>query len=237
MPINIVRTTQDPVEYTRPEPGGGKEIVRTHPAFVTISASRVSGKANLFNSAINHSGFVSITIKQAEEHETPHHSHIFGNKTLLELELSESQWASFVCNMNHGDTPGTLKYLIGNDNDGHIPNLPKPIDPVDKIHLEAQAMHEATRQKARESLEKALKEIDGMAIAQKHKDTLKSSLLHVGYALGANEEFAKKVVAERTEQRVNHAKIEIEAFANAAVRQLGLKSLGQLAEKHLELEQ
>lgn len=55
----------------------------THPAFGTISASRVRGQANLFGSNVGHSGFVKISIHPAEMYRDGYSENIHGSLSTI----------------------------------------------------------------------------------------------------------------------------------------------------------
>jgi hypothetical protein len=91
--------------------GGLDDTVFRHPAFGNICVSRPSGSATLFGSELKHQHYVSITINRAEKHRSLHRDWIFGKDTILEISMSESQWATFVASSGMGGgTPCTLNY-------------------------------------------------------------------------------------------------------------------------------
>ena len=82
----------------------------THPAFGCISASRVNGgKGHFFGSGIQHNHFVSITISTAERVRDKYGEHHFQRSSLMEVQLTTTQWAEFITTMNYGSgSPCTL---------------------------------------------------------------------------------------------------------------------------------
>jgi len=95
-----------------------------HPAFGQIRASRVSGHAVLYGSDFVHQGFVTITISTSQLQRTLAREWYFGKSEVIEVALSEAQWATFVSSMNMGSgVPCTIERQAGV---GLIPGLPPP---------------------------------------------------------------------------------------------------------------
>ena len=78
-----------------------------HPAYAMIGASRVSqfgggGGARLFGSDFGHQHYVTISIRRASLGRSHQSEHAYGEEELIEVALSEAQWATFVSSMNVG---------------------------------------------------------------------------------------------------------------------------------------
>lgn len=90
-----------------------------HPSMVLIGVSRCNhgGKgASLFGSSIEHDTTICLTIKQAsvERNLSNDWFHSTTNLPLIEIEMSPTQYAEMITNMNCGDgVPATLRQKDG----------------------------------------------------------------------------------------------------------------------------
>ena len=73
-----------------------------HPSFGFLRASRVSGHATLFDSAIQHHHYVEVTVGTAMQEWRHGETHVYGKDELLKLAMSEAQFATFITSMNVG---------------------------------------------------------------------------------------------------------------------------------------
>jgi hypothetical protein len=201
-----------------------------HPAFGQIHAHRVSSTpgVTLFDSDIKHGNSVRITINRAVRKRELSQDWIFGRDELIEVELSEAQWAGFVSSMNTSGVPCTIRRT---ETDWNIPEL--EYDPRLAHSMgEVKGAAVKTFGKIREALadyEKAVAEKAGAKIIKE-----KLRVLHFAVEnSGANMHFAAKVLVEHTENVVQKARADIEAMVTQKAVQLGLTA-GQ-AEGLLEL--
>src|SRR5687767_12050919 len=96
-----------PREYEKPTTT--KRVGRTdrgttesHPAYGQISASRVSGSINLYGSDFRHNHYVIVSIHRSVLDRDLSHDWPFPRQEIIEVALSESQWAHFVSSLNAG---------------------------------------------------------------------------------------------------------------------------------------
>jgi len=195
----------------------GQEI---HPAFARISAGRVShggGGAVLFDSDVRHQHTVRITISTATRERSLNRDTIFHGKELIEVELSEAQWAGFVSSMNGSGVSTTLRWIKGQ---GSLPGL--PFAPRMAIQL-GEVKDAATRlfAKAREAMDRYEQAITDKAGAREIKDrrrVLRSALTNSV----PNMTFAATSLTEYAEDVVQMARADIEAMVIAQAAKLGL---------------
>ncbi len=129
-----MRQTENPVVTSKVGNGNEKENKIDHPAFGMIGACRRSGHSILYGSDFIHHNTVAIRIctsslTRSLAHDWPH-----ARKGLIEVELSEAQWATFVSSMNVGDgVQCTIK-----EKDGvSVPGISAPIIRKDQFMDEA----------------------------------------------------------------------------------------------------
>jgi hypothetical protein len=190
-----------------------------HPAFGMIGASRISISApgtSLFDSDILHHHTVRIRIMAASRKRQLNHDYIHGGEQYIEVELSEAQWASFVSSMNVGDgVPCTIRRM----NYERIPEF--PYDPR-LAHSIQETKDAASRafQDIKDAMA-AYENLDPKAGAKEKREAL-SNLHHIIENAAPNVNFAGKSLIEMTENVVQKARADVEAFVVSKARQLGL---------------
>lgn len=189
--------------------GHGKRY--THPAFAQIVASRShGGHQALYGSDFMHSGVVTITIKRSELVRNLSHDWYSGAAELISVDLSESQWATFVSAMNIGDgVPCTLNRIQGERMPG--------------VELEQRTAQFNTE--IGETLADAIKEIDEALELLPKGGKAAEKLRHARMEMVANLPFVAKSFASHMERHVEKAKTEIHGYMNQQIRAAGLEHL------------
>jgi hypothetical protein len=209
-------TRRSITEPTRDEYGD-----EVHPSWVLIGASRGSWSppgVALFQSEIRHQHAVTIRVVQASRKRDLKHDWVHGGKILMEVVLSEAQWASFVSSMNSGDgTPATLTLK---ETDYNVPQA--PYDPRFAVTMaEASGAAADAFKDVQEALAEYERLVAEKAPAKDRKrayQTLQSRIRNAG----PNVEYAGKRLAEHAEDVVNRARADIEAFVTKKAAQLGI---------------
>lgn len=210
------REIEEPV--TTKEDGPCSEYVTRHPAYGQISASRVSGYGVLYDSEFKHQHYVTITIRRSEQHRSLSRDWHFGREELIEVALSEAQWASFVSSMNVGmGVPCTIQHVQRKQ----IPGLPDPVSKREQFLKEA----EKTQEDGVNRLEAVARTISDLKISQKQKDELIKSINMAASSFGRSTDFVLSQFAEHMEATVEKAKIEVNAYATNVVQRMGLEAL------------
>lgn len=213
------RNSISPTETLTVDGHAAGEVVRTHPAFGLIGASRTQGTATLFGSPIKHHGFVSIKISMADEHIHLHRSWHFPKGEIVEVWLSESQWATFVSTMNVGSgVPCTIS---------HAPDtrsLSRPGIEDDRSWQEHQTAY--IQRKVREDLAKiteSVRALERLADAPTIKKAeFRAALAGLAQVIGqapTNWKFAADSVTEHTEHLIEAAKAEVTAYVTRMAMQ------------------
>lgn len=113
MPKEFTNTHRQDVVPEERSSGRNEGVVRSHPAFGCIGASRGQyggGGTRLYGTDLKHQTTITIRIQTSEEELSLHRAWRSGRKHLIEVELSEAQWASFVSSLNVGEgVPCTLR--------------------------------------------------------------------------------------------------------------------------------
>lgn len=203
------RERQRPV---RSEGGMHDDYKETHPAYAMIGAARWSGGATLFQSDFVSHNFMVITIRRADLNRGLNSDYVHGSQQLVEVALTEAQWATFVSTPNIGQgVPCTLTWTLG---DGYIPTIEAEEtrhaqfnaevlqDLNESIAFMQEALAQAKTKAQREPIERALKRLTD------------------------NLPFAARRFDEHAEQTIEKMKIEVNAYLTDRVMRAGLETLG-----------
>lgn len=188
-------------------------VRREHPAFAMIGASRFTGGGyTLFGSPINHNSGVTIRVVEAREEGDQYTSRQYGDKMILELVVSEAQWASFVTAMNIGSgVPCTLTYR----QDGDMVRVPAIEDthPMERRALmikDKMAKDMAELQAFVAELDKVLDEPG--TVSKTRLKELRGMIQQAVVHAPSNYQFAADMVTEHMEQAVTAARAEVEGY-------------------------
>lgn len=184
----------------------------THPAWGLIGASRVSSSpgAALFDSDILHRHYVVVRLRRSTRERRLGHDWKHGDRgSIVEIAMSEAQWASFVSTMNVGDgVPCTIDRIGKEDMPGveYEPRLAESMDEVEKAG-----------QKVVDVIQKAF-------AVYKEKST-KANLRSLESAIANatnNMTYAAEMLSEHAENVVQRARADIEAIVTSKAEQLGI---------------
>jgi hypothetical protein len=189
----------------------------THPAFAQISASRVSGSANLYDSDFSHQNFMTITIRKSELHRSLSNDWHVAKDELIQVALSEAQWATFVSSPNNGSgVPCTLNHFQGMP----VPELPPPSDSREQFKQE---MNETVLQIQSElnSLVGSL----GEPLGKTKVAALRKQLDSLAYQLTGSTQFVASQFDEHIERTVEKAKVEVNAYVTNVIHRTGIDAI------------
>lgn len=184
----------------------------THPAWGLIGASRVSSGgrgATLFDSDIQHQHFVMVRLSRAERRRNLMHDYKHGSEQIVEIAMSEAQWASFVSTMNVGQgVPCTIE-SIGRK---QVPG----VEYEPRLAVSMEEVQDAATQ--------ALKQIqEALDDYLDHKTVKKLRTLEMLIRNApANMRFAADSLSEHAENVVQRARADIEAMVVSKAEQLGI---------------
>lgn len=196
-------------------PGGEQETVERHPAYALIRASRVSGTGRLAGSDFIHHHYMTIEISEAQIDRHLHNDWWHPRRELIQVALSEAQWATFVSSPNAGvGVPCTLERRES----GAVPRLPAPKARTAQFSAELDQKLAGVRERVAR-LKKLVEEGGG-------KKAMRDELRQLAMALDSNLDFVASQFGEHMEATVEKAKVEIHAYMNAAVQAAGLHAMG-----------
>lgn len=193
-----------------------KHGAEVHPSFGMIGASRVScsppGKS-LFDSEIRHQHYVRLTIQRAHRRRELNHDWIHGDQELIEVAMSEAQWASFVSSMNTSGVSCTIQRYADEIFVPEAPYEPRMAQSVDYAATAADRMYDEVR----ERLE---------AVKEKPTKANIRALEHALDAVKPNVTYAAKTLSEHVEDVVTRARADIETMVARHAEQLGIDPAG-----------
>jgi hypothetical protein len=213
----------------------GAERKLDHPAFGTISASRISGRTHLVGSHVEHSGFVRIEIKRASCHADAYSESYFGRELVARLDLTEAQWVNLVARMNQGQgTPCTLR-LVGTGPLEELPELASTMKLDERLADGATRMNAELDKLIATQVAEMRKVADKLGKKDSERFLMDLRVLEDNFR--ANAKFHHVELTEKKETLVVEAKLEIEAAINSKITALGIESLQQLANaSHKQIE-
>lgn len=211
-----------PVEYEEIKENPGRmardDASYTHPSFAQISASNVSGGTYLYGSDFHHQNYVTIRIKRSELNRNLSNDWPFAREELIEVALSESQWATFVSSMNRGEgVQCTLQHYQGK----MIPQIPKIKSRLKQFQTEGSESGD----EAVAAITELRDEINASKLSQKQKDAWVHKLNFIEGRTTGNLSFVASQFVEHMEGVVQKAKTEISAFAQNLIMRTGLSKL------------
>lgn len=211
--------------------GHGKSELQNfrHPAFgkITVTKPMGGGGMELFGSALKHQSYVAIKIETAYLNRELNTDWIHGDKTVLEIMLSESQFAHFVSSQGDGaGTPITFRYRP--EEGYHLMDVPG----IESI----ETMKQTFRREVEEDCEKALEQANALVAELTDLVTAgKANKGQLASALGKLQNFTTRLpshfgfiqeqFAEKMEKTVEAGKTEIEAHVYNVAQRTGLQML------------
>lgn len=206
------------MDYTKDDNG-----YLIHPSFGKITICKSSGNQRIFGSEVTHPHCVRMTVETARIKQDVHGDCIFGDKTVVELKMSEAQWAHMLSSFGDGSgTPVTLVWVPGEGYVGDPPVIPKITD------VQKQAVDETVRNIAQQMKDIETKFEDLLklpTIRKKDVENLRFRMNILRSHFVSNLRYYEDATKERMEKEVANAAIEIDALVNRYVHSLGLNAL------------
>ena len=209
--------------------GEGRE---SHESYGVLGISRQTfhPAVPLFGSSIKHGNIISITVKEADVTRQFQRDWVHGGKTLLEINMSATQFADAITSLNMGDgVPVTIRYIKGdewNKDKRQFRDPPPETDFKKRAQGELKSEMESLSERL-ELLSKNAKEIleNKGPIKADDKKTVIRSIDALIQEVRSNIPFAHECFAESVERTVTEARGEIDATYQAVRERLGDKAL------------
>jgi hypothetical protein len=212
------RNEQQPEVRDNGRGRGGKAY--SHPAFGQINASRVSGSTTLFGSDFVHNHYVTIRISRAGLNRDLSRDWHFQREEIVEVAVSEMQWATFVSSMNVGaGSPCTIQRVEGES----MPGIPRRVQ-EDEFKAELDGTVRGMVERVDRTIQ-AVREGVGSSLSGKKQAELMAELNRLRQDLSSNLPFVARSFEEHMEHTVERAKGEVTAYTMNAVMRAGLSAL------------
>ncbi len=208
----------------------------SHPCFATAGFHKVSGGHPLFGSVVNHEhGHVSFTVHQCERYHSYSTDKYFNKGApLIEIAMTESQFANLMTNWNMGEgTPVTLKHITDGDRRVSVPQLPVEHESeAVRAEVEFKEKLKQTHVKFEESKRELLEILDKKgAINKKDRNQIRGIVTTLERWFKDSAPYSVHTFVECADRTVSKAKVEIESFVTRLIHKTGLdhlKSMGKL---------
>ena len=177
-----------------------------HPAFGTVSLSRVSGQATLFDSEFKHQYFIALRINTAYMDRSLSRNWIHGSNQVAEVYMSEAQFATLVSSIGMGSgVPCTIQQIAKE----RMPGIIYTDTEQDKHFRE----FDRSLSEVYSRIDDLEQEINTSKITKKLHLSLSNKIRSIRSAAQSNLKFVAKSFAESMETTVEKAKMEILGYA------------------------
>ena len=198
------------------------DYTESHPAYAVIGASRVTSSPGeaLFGSDFRHQNYIVVRIARADLHRGLSSDRISsaGRLPIIELALSEAQWATFLSTLNVGDgVPCTLSFAEG----ARVPGIEPDTDRRAQFNAEIDERLE----RAMSAITAAETAVEGSKLGVREKAALKAQIETAIRELRDNTLFVARSFDEHAEKTVERAKIEVAAYVSSTVARAGLAAV------------
>ena len=207
----------------------------SHPSYGTLLFNRAyGGKTPLFGSSIEHSNVITMELRHADTTRGLNRDDIFGDKPIVKVEMSYSQFAEAITSFGQGTgIPVTIRYT---EKDGKMP----PCDFVSKREQFTGEFKEQTNKTMKES-KRLISEVAELFSSKKtltkaDKENILKKLNILNSDIGSNIGFIADQFNEQMDKTVMEAKGEIESFCQNKINAIANASLVEHREEFLKLE-
>ena len=213
---------------------GGEEFP-THESHGMVGISRCSGRVPLHGSPVEPYNFIRLTVQEGVHNHGLGRDHWYAGRMVLQLHMSETQFAQMVTTPNMGDgVPCTLTYR-------HTEGFVKLDDPPAE-----ESAAGITRRQFREDVEDTLatmddarrrveEQLDAAKISGKLRESLRREIFEVFRVFDDYAPFAMKAFEENVQTAVAAAKTEVATYVSHVAQQTGLAALQAGADPVLTL--
>lgn len=207
----------------------------SHPSYGTLLFNRAyGGKTPLFGSSIEHSNVITMELRHADITRGLNRDDIFGNKPIVKVEMSYSQFAEAITSFGQGTgIPVTIRYT---EKDGRIPSY----DFVSKREQFIGEFKEQTN-KAMEKSKELINDVVELFSSKKtltkaDKENILKKLDMLNSDIGSNIGFIADQFNEQMDKTVMEAKGEIESFCQNKINAIASAALVEHRDEILKLE-
>lgn len=207
-----------------------------HDSYGMLQFSRTtSNKATpLFGSSIQHKDTITMYLREGEVERGLNTDWYYGDKKVVEVEMSYSQFAEAITSMNMGTgVPVTIKYIQGK---GKIEDCPF-IDKRKQFEEEFRGNLEKANEKANNLLELVKRMFEEKkSFTKKDKEEILSKIRMLSMEINGNKDYIYQTFNEQMDKTTLEAKGEIEAFCQNKINSIANAALVEHKDDILKLE-
>lgn len=209
----------------------------SHESYGVLSLSRVtcSPPKSLFGSSIKHGNFIELKIQNAVSSRNFQKDWIRGRETLIEVDMSASQFADAITSMNVGcGVPVTIRYVSGDAKDrANPPEIDFKVRAQGELKEEMEELNERILELAKDA--KEILGRKGTTIKASEKEKLLKDLMFIEQEIRSNIPFAHECFTEAVERTVTEAKSEIDATYQTMRERLGDQAIQAIKDHKIEM--
>lgn len=207
----------------------------SHPAYGMLQFSRRTGGAtHLFGSSIEHKDTIAMTLRHGEITRGLNSDWFYGDKIIVEVEMSYSQFAEAITSMNMGSgVPVTIRRT---ERDGKIPEC-------DFVNKKEQFQNELKERldNATEISRNLINEVQKLfnekkSLTKADRNEIIGKLNTIYAQVNGNVEFTYEMFNEQIDKTVMEAKGEIESFYQNKINSIAQATLVENKEDLVKLE-
>ena len=205
------------------------QSVEQHPAYAMVGASRVTSTGTfLYGSDFKHRSFITLAIRRSEKGRGLSNDYYHGRDELIEIAMSEAQWATFISTLNVGfGVPCTLQHI----NCESVPSIAGIVNAKKQFITEMNSLVE----KGNNALDDLEVVIDRLNLSKKAKEELKWQVETARRTTGSSGKFMAEQFGEHVEKVTEAAKVEVNAYMTGVIARAGIKALTE-SSPPLEIE-
>lgn len=199
-----------------------EEKTYKHESYGMLGFNRATGSSrNLFGSSISHNNTIIMRVKTASVDRKLNCDWYHGEKQLIEIEMSYTQFVEAITHMNSGDgVPITLRRVYGKSMED-TPFISKRKEFEDEIKQNVKEVNV----KAKKLISEINDVFQSSGISKKNKDKILNALQQLNQEIESNMPYLQTCFNEQMDKTVTEAKGEIEAFVQERVMSLGIEAL------------
>ena len=206
-----------------------------HPSFGMLSFSRAhGGHSNLFGSSIQHRDTIHMVLKEGTVSRDLNEDWYLGGPEIVEVEMSQSQFAELITSMNMGSgVPCTIKFIKGK---GRIPE-PDFINKREQITNEFKERMDDKKASANKIYEEIKTLLDTKkSIGKGDRAAILRKIHSITNGLSSESNFMFRQFQEQMDKTITQAKGEIEAFAQNRINTIAQQAIAEQKDAILKLE-
>ena len=182
-----------------------------HPAYGMVSFSRVTctPAREMFGSNIKHGNYISLRIKRARKGRSLNREWFFGRERMIEVNLSEAQFAEMITSMNVADgVPCTIAWT---PEDGMIKLPPKKETTNETFQRELKQKLANIDQQCKDVYKFALEVANAKSAKKSDRQELANKISSLQADIFSNIPYVASAFEKTMEKTVTAAKAEVEA--------------------------